>query len=83
MSEETPYKRRNSDVMLIRLDGKVDNVLEDLKELKAWMVSHERRINDCEKQHVRIKTIVGIAGGALTLVWTGILYIATRWGEGH
>lgn len=71
--------RRKSDELLVRLDEKVDGVVNILDEMKGWILSHEKRINDCERQHVRIKTIIGIAGTALTLFYTGALYLFTHW----
>jgi hypothetical protein len=73
----TEQNRRAGDELLVRLDGKVDQILERFCEHSEWLRSHETRIQECEQQHMRIKTIIAMAGGALALLWTGILYFLT------
>jgi hypothetical protein len=73
----TEQNRRSGDDLLIRLDGKVDQILERFSEHSEWLRSHEVRIQECEKQHMRIKTIVAMVGGTLALLWTAILYFLT------
>ncbi|MCC7202433.1 MAG: hypothetical protein IT393_07230 [Nitrospirae bacterium] len=70
----SPPNRRASDEVVIRMDMKLDNALEALAEHKKWLLSHEQRINECDRQHVRIKTILAGASVGLTMLWTGLLY---------
>jgi len=71
---EPNFGRRSSDEILIRLDQKMENISEVINSHKEWLIKHEERIQSCEQQHVRIKTIMAIAGGILTMIWTGTLY---------
>ena len=68
------HNRRASDTLIIQLDVKVDQILEKLSSQQIWLTKHENRIQDCEKQHVRIKTIVALVGSIITMLWAGVIY---------
>ena len=74
MEVTVEHNRRASDTLIIELNFKVDQILEDNRKHHSWMEDHERRIQDCEKQHVRIKTIIALAGGIITMLWAGVVY---------
>ena len=68
------HNRRASDTLIIQLDIKIDQILEKLSSQQEWLKAHEMRIQDCEKQHVRIKTIVALVSSIITMLWAGIIY---------
>lgn len=68
------FGRRSSDEILIRLDEKTDNMVKLIENHEARLEKQEERIQSCERQHVRIKTIIAIVTGFLTMIWSAVLY---------